>query len=96
MTPFTFPAPYVLRGPADPVDVDERREHIEQFLQAVAGHVTALLADLNQHLPVTSTVDSGDFMLGMADLMHDTLSGPLMKAAEQLAEDGMERAYERI
>lgn len=92
MTPFVFDPPYIIRGPADAIDVDERREHIERFLQAAAEHVTALVLDLNQHLPVTATVDSGDFARGLHDLVGDSLSGPLMRVAERLAEDEMEQA----
>ena len=76
----------IVGGLADPADVEERHAHIEHVITALGDYIAALIDDLNINLPVTDTIDLGDWSGLLADITADHLSAPLTCTAHRLGE----------
>lgn len=66
---------------ADARDIEIRQERIKLALDAVAEFVNACMSELNDGLPITSTVDMTDFNAALHDLRSD-LDWALERAKE--------------
>jgi hypothetical protein len=69
---------------ADARDVEQRRRDIAALHDAYVARATALLADLNENLPVNATIELAPFLDRLADLKGD-LMGALTDAAEAVS-----------
>lgn len=67
-------------------DIEATRQAIETATDIFVSHLGRLMLALNENMPVTETIDTTDFMCGLADLRSD-LGALLMHAGEMRDED---------
>lgn len=74
--------PHLIRGDTDSADLAERKEHLEALAKAFATYFVTAMDELGVH-----EGNGIDFTPGLADLVGDTISGPLQRAIERLKEE---------
>lgn len=67
---------------ASPADIEATREAIALAHDVFASHVGRIMRALNENMPVTETVDVGDYLHGLADIRSD-LDAALIHAADR-------------